>query len=279
MSIMSPTKSQPPSSGWAGDLETDIPASLFPKHVQGLHASGDAAFVREFDSFYQASTWKSKMFCKDGEHVAYSVDTWESPGGYTVMVPAGTLVDLAVWRHIWDTKVAILVTFLPAGMKDDLAMFSSSKFVGSYQIQLEAEKETENFVQRTLKVRNRGFLRTVTQIVFMASSVPPNTSSFLALIRESSQLSRLKDESGPIMVWSHQQFRDDLAIYWMCLDTMSRQMRTSGDVNLGHYCRYLAVTHQLQLSNCQLYIQLHDMLAWAIQHNNLDYEKVTIRYI
>ena len=84
---------------------------------------------------------------------------------------------------------------------------------------------------------------------------------------------------GPIMVWSHQQFRDDLAIYWMCLDTMSRQMRTSGDVNLGHYCRYLAVTHQLQLSNCQLYIQLHDMLAWAIQHNNLDYEKVTIRYI
>ena len=34
VSIMSPTKSQPPSSGWAGDLETDIPASLFPKHVQ-----------------------------------------------------------------------------------------------------------------------------------------------------------------------------------------------------------------------------------------------------
>jgi len=34
VSIMSPTKSQPPSSGWAGDLETDIPASLFPKHIQ-----------------------------------------------------------------------------------------------------------------------------------------------------------------------------------------------------------------------------------------------------
>ena len=82
-------------------------------------------------------------------------------------------------------------------------MFSSSKFVGSYQIQLEAEKETENFVQRTLKVRNRGFLRTVTQIVFMASSVPPNTSSFLALIRESSQLSRLKDESGQAFYLHH----------------------------------------------------------------------------
>ena len=82
-------------------------------------------------------------------------------------------------------------------------MFSSSKFVGSYQIQLEAEKETENFVQRTLKVRNRGFLRTVTQLVFIASSVPPNTSSFLALIRESSQLSRLKDESGQAFYLHH----------------------------------------------------------------------------
>ena len=91
--------------------------------------------------------------------------------------------------------------------------------------------------------------------------------------------SKFLQYSGPIMLWCDSQFGYNLAILWMCLDTMSRQMRTSGDVNLAHYIRYLAVNHKLQLSSHQLYIQLHDMLAWAIQNNNLDYEKITIRYI
>ena len=37
VSTLSPTKCQPKSKGWGGDLETDIPASLFPKHVQVIH--------------------------------------------------------------------------------------------------------------------------------------------------------------------------------------------------------------------------------------------------
>ena len=40
-------------SGWCGEDESDIPVSLFPKHVLGLHAEGDMALlqVRTFFSF------------------------------------------------------------------------------------------------------------------------------------------------------------------------------------------------------------------------------------
>ena len=30
-----------PARGWTADPASDIPAQLFPKHVQGLHASGN----------------------------------------------------------------------------------------------------------------------------------------------------------------------------------------------------------------------------------------------
>ena len=46
------------------------------------------------------------------------------------------------------------MTFIPGSAKDDLALFSSSKFIGSYQLQLEAEKEMGDYVMRTLKVGN-----------------------------------------------------------------------------------------------------------------------------
>ena len=50
-------------------------------------------------------------------------------------------------------QVELLMTFIPHSAKDDLALFSSSKFIGSYQLQLESEKEMGDFVMRTLKVR------------------------------------------------------------------------------------------------------------------------------
>ena len=68
--------------GWAGEAESDIPAQLFPKHVQvrlrnnklllnttgllssfdpfqGLHASGDMAFLRDHDSLQQLAAQRS----------------------------------------------------------------------------------------------------------------------------------------------------------------------------------------------------------------------------
>ena len=38
------------SCGWFGDHESDIPISLFPKHVAGLHVNGDMAFHKDFES-------------------------------------------------------------------------------------------------------------------------------------------------------------------------------------------------------------------------------------
>ena len=55
------------------------------------------------------------------------------------------------------------------------------------------------------------------------------------------------------------------AIYFMCLDTMLGQMRSTGDTNLSHYSRHLAVKHGMRLSSTEMYIHLHDILAWAIQ--------------
>ncbi len=37
--------------GWRGDPESDIPLSLFPKHVLGLHASGDMAIHKVGEGF------------------------------------------------------------------------------------------------------------------------------------------------------------------------------------------------------------------------------------
>ena len=49
----------------------------------------------------------------------------------------------------------------------------------------------------------------------------------------------------------------DPCVFWVCLDTMVRQLRATGDTNLASYSRHLATHHQLQLSSCQLYIQVN----------------------
>ena len=139
--------------------------------------------------------------------------TWQS--GDT----SGTLRSYSCF-HIWKfsgsrknihLQVELLVTFVPGSLKLDLDLTSSAKFVGSYQIQLETQKETEDYVHRSLKVRNRGFVRTVSQLVFLTSSVPPNTSSFLALIRESSQLSRHKNGTG--ISWFIAVFKENILFF------------------------------------------------------------------
>ena len=58
-------------------------------------------------------------------------------------------------------------TLLGPGLKDDLALFSTSKFIGSYQLQLEAERELGELIVRRLKVQpcSRYFLL-VHQIFF-----------------------------------------------------------------------------------------------------------------
>ena len=53
------------------------------------------------------------------------------------------------------------------------------------------------------------------------------------------------------------QLGPDPCVFWVCLDTMVRQLRATGDTNLASYSRHLATHHQLQLSSCQLYIQVN----------------------
>ena len=67
--------------------------------------------------------------------------------------------------------------------------------------------------------------------------------------------------------WNYVVFRSGInpAVYFMCLDTMLGQMRDTGDINLSHYSKQLAVRHGLRLSNTEMYIHLHDILAWATQ--------------
>ena len=70
--------------------------------------------------------------------------------------------------QVWERQVEVVVTLLGPGLKDDLALFSTSKFIGSYQLQLEAERELGELIVRRLKVQpfSRYFLR-VHQIFFV----------------------------------------------------------------------------------------------------------------
>ena len=203
------------------------------------------------------------------------VDSWEAAAAYICVLSSSPLSDRTVWRTIWEAQVELLLTFISSSASDDLALFSSSKFIGSYQLQLESEREMGDFLVRTLKVRNRGTTRTLTQLVFLAwpdcdSTSGLSRSSFLAFLRESSILQSERKGTGPVLVWSSHCGADP-AIHWMCLDTMARQVKGSGDTNLSHYTKYLAASHRLQLSSVSRYIGLHDLLAWALQNNKLEY--------
>ena len=241
---------------------------------QGLHSSGNLAFVRDFETLQQMESEGRGMRNDNRDLVICSVDSWEKAAAYLVITSALPLSDRAVWRHVWDSQVELLITFLSETVKDDLALFSSSKFIGSYQLQLESEKEMGDYIVRTLKVRNRGCTRSLTQLVFMSwppptSGLAPGRSSLLSLVRESSQLQRTARGPGPVILWTPASLGPDPCVFWMCLDTMARMMRTSGDTNLSHYSRHLASRHGLSLSSPELYISLHDSLAWAIQHEKL----------
>lgn len=45
----------PGGGGWYGDHESDIPVSLLPKHVLGLHAAGDMAFHKDFEAIHESA--------------------------------------------------------------------------------------------------------------------------------------------------------------------------------------------------------------------------------
>ena len=244
-------------------------------YFQGLHASGNLAFVKDFEAFQQSNNEFSGT--GGGGVVVAHVDSWEAASAFICVLSSSPLSDRGVWRTIWEAQVELLVTFISSQASDDLALFSTSKFIGSFQVQLESEREMGDFLVRTVKVRNRGTTRSLTQLVFLAwPDCGPSKSAFLAFLRESSLLQSTRRAPGPVLVWSG--CGPDPALYWMCLDTMSRMIRRSGDTNLSHYSKYLAVRHRLQLSSAQMYIQLHDMLAWAVQNNQLDHQ-YSVRYI
>ena len=73
---------------------------------------------------------------------------------------SGTISGIIRWGHRWTIhtrltlfiQVQLVVTLLPTNAKDDLAQFSNSKFIGSYQLQLDGEREVQGYTVRTFKV-------------------------------------------------------------------------------------------------------------------------------
>ena len=61
--------------------------------------------------------------------------------------------DLVYFDNNIFLQVELVVTLLPTNAKDGLAQFSNSKFIGSYQLQLEGERELPGYIARTFKVQ------------------------------------------------------------------------------------------------------------------------------
>eukprot|EP00090_Calanus_glacialis_P045882 TRINITY_DN8764_c0_g1_i1.p1 TRINITY_DN8764_c0_g1~~TRINITY_DN8764_c0_g1_i1.p1 ORF type:complete len:894 (-),score=170.55 TRINITY_DN8764_c0_g1_i1:336-3017(-) len=277
VSVLSPTKylqcaGLVPSRGWTGEPASDIPASLFPKHVQGLHASGNMAFVKGFQAFPPHNTdyrGKANSFADVGDggscdsYGPVTIDSWRCPCAYVCMVGDSLISNWRAWRNIWENQIELVVTFPQEMSKDDLAHFSTSKYVGSYQIQVEREAVLAAYTARTFKVQHAASTRTVTQLVFNTwpDVGPPENSSFVQFVCEAFSLRQ--SLQGKVLVYSRSGL--DPAIYFMCLDTMLGQMRDTGDTNLSNYIKHLSSRHGLGLSSTELYVDLHDTLAWAIQ--------------
>ena len=83
------------------------------------------------------------------------MESWHRPAAFLCLASPAPLSDRAVWRTVWDSQVELIVTMVSGSARDDLALFSSSKFIGSFQLQLESEQETQDFITRTLKVECR----------------------------------------------------------------------------------------------------------------------------
>ena len=66
---------------------------------QGLHASGNLAFVKDFEAFQQQDNEAGR----GGARAAIAVDTWEVAGGYLALCPgpaSSGLCDRAVWSQV-----------------------------------------------------------------------------------------------------------------------------------------------------------------------------------
>ena len=66
---------------------------------QGLHASGNLAFVKDFEAFQQQDNEAGR----GGARAAIAVDTWEVAGGYLALCPgpaSSSLCDRAVWSQV-----------------------------------------------------------------------------------------------------------------------------------------------------------------------------------
>ncbi len=58
--------------GWCGDPESDIPLSVFAKHVLGLHAAGDMAFHKDFEAIHQVRGHMSNGHLSNGHDSAHN---------------------------------------------------------------------------------------------------------------------------------------------------------------------------------------------------------------
>ena len=122
------------------------------------------------------------------------------------------------FRHVF--QVDIIITLLPNSSKDDLAQFSSTKFVGEYQLQLDGEQELISHTERTLKVgykcyadifnylifqvRNKHTTRQINQLVYSdwPDAGPPAKTSFMAFVTKAFTLRHLLKPTSKVLVYS-----------------------------------------------------------------------------
>lgn len=259
-----------------GDPESDIPGQLFPKHVQGLHASGDMAFFKDFEILENTAGHSHRKLYPDiitgGGGSGFSdkkpvlLDTWLSPNQFVLMSSEGVLATAGAWRYIWENQIGLIVSIYTAGTRDDLAQISDSKFFGEFQVQLENETVAPDYSARNMKVRKGRQNRQVTQLLYTRwdERTPRSQQpSFLSFVKSAS--ASILSSQGRVLVNSRPG--EEGGIYLLSLHTMLRQLTETGDVNLSAYSRYLA-TRGILLSTPSSYVGLHDTLAIIIDSDN-----------
>ncbi|XP_023344200.1 tyrosine-protein phosphatase 99A [Eurytemora carolleeae] len=255
--------------GWTGEPESDIPGQLFPKHIQGLHASGDMAICKDYENLETTARQSSRKLYPDivgGQGLTdrrpVSVDSWLSAGQFILIPGEGALVAGGTWRSIWENQVNLIVTIQTPRTRDDLSQISDSKFFGEYQVQVENETVSPDFLARNMKVRKGRQTRSVDQLLYTQWSernIRSNLHSFLSFIK--SAAASTQTLGGKVLICSRPT--DDGGIYYMSLYTMIRQLEDTGDVNLSAYSRNLAESGII-LENSSSYANLHDALSFVI---------------
>ncbi|TRY71536.1 hypothetical protein TCAL_12498, partial [Tigriopus californicus] len=281
--------------GWISDHESDIPISLLPKHVSGLHACDNMAFHKDFESIHSARLLRhandagslignvhaantypdilnGRPDCGSHSTCPIFLDGWLVPFNFICLLGEAPLASESTWiRLIWEQHVGMIVTLLTSVAKDDLSTLSDSKRFGDIIVTLQTEDILPDYTIRTMKLSHRKFRkapeRYITQLIF--GRYPeiglPHGSDFLNFTKAAFAVNRTS--GGKILVQSRNGL--DSCLVYAKLHTMLDQIQARGEVNIPCYSRHLSSVNDVALSSVDQFIYVHDVLAEAVEYGQL----------